>query len=265
MSWLSSLPAGVLVVGCLVLALLVVVASTVAVRALVPEAGRDRVQQIAAPLMPALGAAFAILTALTLSSEAGYLRTAEGYVSDEGAAAARLAWAATNPGVDPEPVHAALRDYLTTTRDREWSGAAAASGDDPDTERAVAALERAVRTEAARWPDIGTPASTELLTSVDAVTSTRRARIVAADHQIPGLYVGTLVASGVALIVNASALAVRGGTRISLLVVGLAGVVGLSLALLFALSAPWRGPITVGGDAIDAVVSDLDTGFFTRG
>lgn len=263
MTWLSSLPVGVLVVGCLALALLVVVASTLAVRALVPETERDRVQRIAAPLMPALGAAFAILTALTLSSEAGYLRAAEGTVSDEGAAAARLAWAATNPGVRSEPIHQALRHYLVTTRDREWSGAAAASGDDPATEDAIAALERAVRTEAARWPDLGTPASTELLTSVDAVTSTRRARIVAADHEIPALYVVTLVASGVALIVNASALAVSGSRRVSLLVVGLAGVVGLSLALLFALSAPWRGPITVSGDAVDAVVRDLDSGFFS--
>jgi hypothetical protein len=33
--------------------------------------------------MPALGAAFAIFTALTLSSEAGYLRAAESLVSDE--------------------------------------------------------------------------------------------------------------------------------------------------------------------------------------
>lgn len=263
MTWLTSLPAWLLVTAGLVLALLLVVVSTATVRALVPEGERDRVQRIAAPLMPALGAAFAILTALTLSSEAGYLRAAEGTVSDEGAAAARLAWAATNPGVDPEPIHSALREYLVTTRAREWSGAGAAGGDDAATERAIAALEEAVRTQAARWSDIGTPASTELLTSVDAVTSTRRARIVAADHEIPGLYVVTLVASGVALIVNASALAVSGGDRISLLVVGLAGVVGLSLALLFALSAPWRGPITVGGDAVDAVVRDLDTGFFT--
>lgn len=36
----------------------------------------------------------------------------------------------------------------------------------------------------------------------------------------------------------------------------------LSLALLFALSAPWRGSVQVDGDAIDAVVSDLDSGLF---
>ena len=66
-------------------------------------------QRIASPLMPALGAAFAIFTALTLSSEAGYLRSAESLVSDEAAAASRLAWAATSPGVQSraDPVGAA--------------------------------------------------------------------------------------------------------------------------------------------------------------
>ena len=59
--------------------------------------------------MPALGAAFAIFAALTLASEAGYLRSAEGLVSDEAAASSRLAWAATSPGVatDADPVGAA--------------------------------------------------------------------------------------------------------------------------------------------------------------
>ena len=50
----------------------------------------------------------------------------------------------------------------------------------------------------------------------------------------------------------------------SLLVVGLAVVVGLSLALLFSLSAPWRGPLMVSGHAIDVVVHDLQAGFFSR-
>jgi hypothetical protein len=78
--------------------------------------------------MPALGAAFAIFTALTLSSEAGYLRAAESLVSDEAAAASRLAWAATNPDVRAEPIQFALRDYLQTTRAREWRGEAELRG-----------------------------------------------------------------------------------------------------------------------------------------
>jgi len=33
-------------------------------------------------------------------------------------------------------------------------------------------------------------------------------------------------------------------------------------ALLFALGTPWRGSITVSGQPIDAVVRDLDIGYF---
>ncbi|MGW0879357.1 bestrophin-like domain [Streptomyces sp. NPDC002671] len=264
MNWLVSLPTAVLVVGSLCLALLVAAVARVGVRVLVPVREQDRVHQIAMPLMPTLGAAFAIFAALSLASEAGYLRAAEGLVSDEAAAAARLAWAATSPRVPSEPIHSALLDYLRTTRAREWEGAAAASGDDAATARAVARLERTVRAEAAR-PELGNPASTELLVSLDSVTSSRRARVAAASREVPVLYVVTLVAAGLALIVNAGALVFRSSLRTSLLILGVASVVGLSLALLFALSAPWSGPLTVSGHPLDVIIGDLKSGFFGVG
>jgi hypothetical protein len=76
------------------------------------------------------------------------------------------------------------------------------------------------------------------------------------------LYVVTLVAGGVALVATAGAIGVRSGVRATLPVVGLAVVVGLSLALLFSLGAPFRGPLVVSGHPIDAVVRDLRAGFF---
>ncbi|MEU6548923.1 hypothetical protein ABZ915_01375 [Streptomyces sp. NPDC046915] len=264
MNWLTSLPAVVLVVGGLLLAFLVAALARIGVRALVPAGEQDRVPQIVTPLMPTLGAAFAIFAALTLASESGYLRAAEGLVSDEAAAASRLAWAATSPRVHSESIHMALRDYLQTTRVREWKGAAAASGDDAATAHAIARLERTVRAEAART-EVGTPAGTELVASLDGVTNGRRARIAAASRAVPVLYVVTLVASGLALIVNAGALVFRSSLRTSLLIAGVASVVGLSLALLFALSAPWSGPFIVSGHPLDAVIGDLRTGFFGGG
>jgi hypothetical protein len=66
----------------------------------------------------------------------------------------------------------------------------------------------------------------------------------------------------VVLIVNTTALTLRSGRRAAQLAGGLAAVVGLSLALLFALGTPWRGPITVSGQPIDAVVKDLNIGYF---
>ena len=147
-------------------------------------------------------------------------------------------------------------------RAHEWNGSDAANGDDPVTTHAIASLENAVRTQAAR-PTLGTPASTELLASLDALTSDRRARLGAASRQLPALYVAVLLLAGAALIVNAAALTLRSGRRAALLVGGLAAVIGLSLALLFALGTPWRGPITVSGQPIDAVVRDLTSATFT--
>jgi hypothetical protein len=259
--WLTSIPVGLLVVGCLTLALLVAFGSRLAVRALVPAGEYDHVQAVASPLMPALGAAFGVLIGLTLAGEAGYLRSAQDIVANEAAAASRLAWAATSPAVESEPIHSALHDYLEATRATEWSGTRAANGD-PSVVEALTTLEHVVRAEAART-ELGTPASTELLVTLDAVTAGRRERLAAASRHIPVLYVVTLVFSGVALIANAGALGLRSSVRTALLlVVGLAVVVGLSLSLLFALGAPWRGPLIVNGRPIDAIVRDLQTGVF---
>lgn len=253
MTWLTSLPAAVLVVDGLALALLIAIAGRLAGRALIPAAERDGAHAIAAPLMPALGAVFALLMGLTLASEAGFLASAQGIVSNEGADASRLAWAATSPGVNSALVQSALLGYLQATRAYEWRGSDAAEGDDPATVRAIANLEHAVRTQAAR-PALGTPASSELLAALDALTNDRRARLAAASHQLPVLYVVVLAITGAALSVNATALTLRSGWRTALLAGGLSVVIGLSLALLFALGTPWRGPITVSGQPIDNVV-----------
>ena len=261
MVWLTSQPIGVLVLGCLVIAALVAIGARFAVRALTQRPRRDAAYAIAAPLMSPLGAGFAILAALTLANEAQYLSSAESIVSSEAANASRLAWAATTPGVDSEGIHTALLRYLDATRTHEWNGTSAAQGNDPATATAVADLENAVRTEALK-PTLGTPTSTELLTSIDALTADRRARLAAASRQLPDLYVITLLVSGCALIANAGALTMHVRFRGLLIIGGLTAVIGLSIALIFALATPWRGPIVVSGHPLDAVMQDLTSGYF---
>jgi hypothetical protein len=261
MVWLTSQSVAVLIVGCLTAAALVAVGSRCIVSALVPSSQREESQAIAAPLMPALGAAFAILVALTLANEAGYLSSAQTIVSNEAADASRLAWATTTPGVQGTAIKTALRRYLVATRAHEWHGSSAANGDDTATVTTLAALEHAVRAQAIR-PQLGTPTNTELLASLDALTADRRARLAAASRELPGLYVLTLAVSAIALIANASALTIRGRWRGALIISGLVVVVGLSMALLFALGTPSRGPIVVSGHPLDAVIRDLASGYF---
>ena len=263
MIWLTSLPAAALVAGGLAAALLFAVGARLAVRALIPATQRESAFTIAAPLMTALGALFALTMGLTLANEAGFLASAQGIVSNEAADASRLAWAATSTGVNPAPIQSALLNYLRATRAYEWQGSNAAAGDDPATAHALAGLEKVVRAQAAR-PSLGTPTSSELLASLDALTNDRRARLAAASREPPVLYVVVLVVAGAALITNAAVLTLRSGWRAALPVGGLAVVIGLSVALLFALGTPWRGSITVSGQPIDTVMRDLNTGYFQR-
>jgi len=263
MIWLTSLPMAVLIIGGLAAALLFAAGARLALRALIPAAQRDSAYTVAAPLMTALGGLFALTMAFTVATEAGWLASAEGIVSNEAADASRLAWAAISPGVSPEPIQSALLGYLRATRAHEWQGSNAADGTDPATSHALARLENVVRAEAAR-PGLGVSTSSELLASLDALTTDRRDRLAAASRELPVFYVAVLVVAAAALIINATVLTLRSGWRAGLPVGGLVAVIGLSVALLFALGTPWRSSITVSGQPIDVVVLDLHTGYFQR-
>ncbi len=212
MVWLTSLPAWALVVFCVGLSVLAAIASRVILRAFIPATQAEMAYSIAAPIMTALAAGFAVLMALTVANAAAYLSSAQSIVNSEAADASRLAWASTTPGVDSATVQQALLGYLEATRAHEWHGATAGSGADPATVKAIAHLENVVRAQAGK-KILGTPESTELLASLDAVTSDRRARLAVGSHELPGLYAVTLAVTGLALIVNASVIALRGHRR----------------------------------------------------
>ena len=216
-----------------------------------------------APLMPALGAAFGG-DDRAHPGERGRVpaQSAQDLVSSEAAAASRLAWAATSPGVRSEPIHAALLRLPAGHPRHRVARRECRRGRSRHAACRSSTLERVVRAEAAR-AEIGTPASTELLASLDAVTScaagpnrrrvTRHPRPLCrharrgrrgADRQRRR----TGVSHGACGPLSWSSASPSSS--------------GLSLALLFALSAPWQGPLIVSGQPIDAIVQDLRSGLF---
>ncbi|HEY2565705.1 MAG TPA: hypothetical protein VGI44_18490 [Acidimicrobiales bacterium] len=260
-SWLSAQSAWVLTAIFVPVALLVGFAARLVALAVIPPRERDQARAIATALMTAFAATFALLIALTVSNEATALSSAQNTVSAEAAQASVLAWTSTAPGVHSAPIQAALRSYLRATRANEWHNSAAASGSDPQTNQAIAALERTVRTQVDDR-DLSTSTSNELLSSLDALSSGRRLRLAEASRGLPDFYAVTVLVTGLALIVNISVVGIRSGLRPAAVGASLTIVVGLSLALIFALATPWLGSITVSGSPLDAVIHDLTTGYF---
>ena len=116
----------------------------------------DHVPHIAAPLMPALGGLFGILMALTLASEAGYLKSAQDDGHRRGGRRVALG-VGSDQSRRSTPMRSTWRWSSTSARHAPTNGTATPP---PKAIRgvavALASLERAVRTEAAR-SEIGSP------------------------------------------------------------------------------------------------------------
>ncbi|MBK9179027.1 MAG: hypothetical protein IPM45_05540 [Acidimicrobiales bacterium] len=234
-----------------------VVARAAMVRA-ITGAAREQAATVAGPLMPALGAAFGVLVAFTIGSEWVVLRAAQDDVAAEAAAASRLAWASTSPGVETGAVVDALVVYLGVSADTEFSGDATQTGS-AEAFAELGELERTVRAQVSR-PGVPAAASSELLASLDALTTARRDRFAAAGRRFLGLVLALLVVSGLALVADSVALTLRFGRRVALLVAGLVAVVAMSIATILAISAPFRGSFSVRPEPIRQVIAGLDAG-----
>ena len=227
----------------------------------VPDEDKPKVLAIVGPLTPALAALFAVMVAFTVVNEAGYLRVAQSAASSEATASSRLAWAATNPGVDTVAVQDALADYIEVMVGPEWTKT---FEDEPilgPVERGLRRLETVTRDQATR-PGLPASVSSELLAGLDGVTMARRDRIAEASRGIPMSYLLVLVITGLALVVNVALLTLWGGHASLVLVGGVALVVALALALLIGISAPFAGPLVVDHAALDRVLIDLQHGVF---
>ncbi len=245
-----------------ILSLAVCAATAVGFRLLLRRTLADdpsRAAAVAGPLMPALGAVFALLAATSLATEAGQFRSSEENVSAESAAASRLAWAATTPGIDRAPIQRQLATYLASTRRNEWVGRNREG--DPRTMVALGRLERTVRTEAA-GKDVGSAQAGELLGALDSLTSLRRQRLAAGANELPDLYLIVVLMSGLALVANSAALALGHPGRFAALTTGLVVVVALALALLIAISSPFEGGFVANGGPLDAIRDALHAGSF---
>jgi hypothetical protein len=85
MVWLTSPPAWAPVVFCVGLSVLAAIASRVLLRAFIPATQGEMAYSIAAPIMTALAAGFAVLMALTVANAAAYLSSAQSIVNSEAA------------------------------------------------------------------------------------------------------------------------------------------------------------------------------------
>jgi hypothetical protein len=259
-SWLSSRPLWVLFVV-VVTGLAAVVVGTRALGRRWLRGQEEDAAAVAGSLMPALGAAFAVMAAFGVAGAAADLRDAKADVAREASAAARLAWASSGHGSEGQQIQNDLLGYLRATTTGEWEGIDRLTPGDGSAYPSLQRVERGVRA-LVRDADLGSAAQSELLGALDDLGGARRLRFTVAEP-VEVAMVALLLCSALALVINAGILGLRRTDRVAAVVMTLVVVTGLSIALMIAVGAPFSGAFPADTAPLDAVADDLQEGRFT--
>lgn len=229
--------------------------------AVVDEADQTAMATAAGRLMPAVGMLFALLTAFVITNQWNRSRSAEGIVGNEADACIRLALASQSPGVDGERVRLLLVQYLRAILGIEWDTLRHERAGSPQTAAALSQLERVVRADATA-PGVGTAVAADALAAAEGVAVSRRDRLNLSGHGLPAPLFLLAFVSGVMLCLNAIAVAVSLDDWVTIIIGGLVVLIALDLALVVAISDPFRGPMRVLPIPIEEVLGELEAGRF---
>ena len=227
--------------------------------ALVDDIQQTLMAAAAGRLMPAVGVLFALLTAFVITTQWNRSRSGVGIVGGEADAGIRLALASQSPGIDGQRVRSRLADYLNSVLAVEWDTLQHERAGSGQTAGALSELERAARAEATA-PGVRSAVCADLLAAAEGVAVSRRDRLNLSGHGLPApLFLLTFV-SGVVLSLNAIAVAVSLDAWVAVIIGGLVVLIALDLALIVAISDPFRGPMRVLPTPIEAVLGELEAG-----
>lgn len=230
-------------------------------RSLTTTLEQEDLAMVAGRLMPAIGTLFALLTTFVITNQWNRSRDAERVIGAEADASVRLALATGARGLTGAAIRSRQCTYLRSVLEQEWPTLAHDDRGDPRTVESLMGLHREVR-DLAYGPEVSDAVASELASSATEVATGRRDRLNLAGHGLPApLFLLALVA-GVVVCVGAVSLAVNLDSWVAAVVGGLIVTVALDLALVVAISDPFRGSMRVVPRPLVAVLESLEADQF---
>jgi hypothetical protein len=236
------------------------------VQRLVPTATRRPHNDVAGFIYAALGVIYAVLLALVVIAVWEDFGRARETVESEANATAEIFWLAHRL---PEPERGRLqelsRSYAEEVVEREWP--LMREGRAPLMEQGQATPNGWVIIDDIRATvqetDPGTPAEAALyaegLDQVEELADARRMRLVAAHEGIPAVLWVVLIFAGVVAVGFTYLFGLENTWAHRLMVVALAGVIGLVLFTIGAMEHPFSGGARIGTGAFELVLERFET------
>jgi hypothetical protein len=260
---LLTIVSGVLVIGAICLAAL---AGLELVQRLVPADSRRQHNDVAGFIYAALGVIYAVLLALVVIAVWEEFDAAKDTVEQEANAVAEIFWLAHRlPEPEGTHIQELARSYAEEVVDNEW----------PLMEQGQAPLMVQVEETPAGWTLIDdiraslqeiephTKADEELyaegLDQVQILADARRMRLVAAQEGIPGVLWAVLIFGGIVAVSFTYLFGLENTWAHRLMVLTLAGVIGLVLFTIDAMEHPFSGGARISTEAFDLVLERFET------
>jgi hypothetical protein len=254
---------GILVVGGVCL---VAVGGLEVVRRLVPTASRQQHNDVAGFIYAVVGVIYAVLLALVVIAVWEDFGSARETVEGEANATAEIFWLAHRlPEPERHRVQELARSYARVVVEREWP--LMREGQAPLMEQGEATPTGWVLIDDIRATLQGvepkTPAEEALyaegLDQVEELADARRTRLVAAHEGLPAVLWVVLIFAGVAAVGFTYLFGLENTWAHRLMVVALAGVIGLVLFTIGAMEHPFSGGARIGTEAFDLILERFET------
>jgi hypothetical protein len=232
----------------------------------VPNASRQQHNDVAGFIYAVLGVVYAVLLALVVIAVWEEFGSARETVETEANATAEIFWLAHRLA-EPERhrLQELARSYARQVVEKEWplmrDGQAPLMEQGGETPTGWVLVDdiRATLQEV----EPGTPAEVALyaegLDQVEALAGARRTRLVAAHEGIPAVLWVVLVFAGVAVVGFTYLFGLENTWAHRLMVVALAGVIGLVLFTIGAMEHPFSGGARIGTDAFELILERFET------
>lgn len=231
----------------------------------------------AAAYSTVVGSLFAILTGFLINAAFGTVNTSREIVANEASAANQIAWIARDIGGDSGAgIQQDLQVYLAKVKSEEWPRLGNRGYDNTVLEETkgnsamlqLESLQRGIASVISSFDDSSTSSlvrAQALHAALGDLHTQRRLRFDTAQNTTPfGLFALALVA-GISLIANSIVVTLRGRSWDGFVAAGITLIVGLDLALIVNLSAPFSGGFTVSSSPLTEIFEALRQGVYLAG
>jgi hypothetical protein len=233
---------------------------------LVPTPSRQRHNDVAGFIYAVLGVVYAVLLALVVIAVWEQFERARETVESEANATAEIFWLAHQlPEPERHQLQELARSYASEVVEEEWplmrEGQAPLMGQGQatptgwvlidDLRATLQGVEPSTQAEGALYA--------EGLDQVEELADARRMRLVAAHEGLPAVLWAVLVFAGVAAVGFTYLFGLENSWAHRLMVVVLAGVIGLVLFTIGAMEHPFSGGARIGTGAFDLILERFET------